>query len=229
MPLQRKLSVSSSQISIQSGNLPFDRPSSNNENFPPLCTTSTSNINSRPTRNVVATITTSFMFHHHTAIRRFSIPSPTASSHCIFETGASSDVPEKPEHLFLLLIASSHRMGASADITKASDEVVICSETLTGISNACSLLCRHLPQPNHLPRWLACATGDGSESSGAKPTSRTSKITKEFSDHATTNPPYLPTNCWAVSHNAEADWSLFFLNSFITCRKSRIASSDCGA
>jgi hypothetical protein len=42
-----------------------------------------------------------------------------------------------------------------------------------------------------------------------KPTSRTSKISKEFSDHDTTNPPYLPTNCWAVSHNAEADWSVF--------------------
>ena len=121
------------RLSIQSGDLPFDRPSSNHENFQPLCTNLISNINSRPMRNVVATITTSFMFHHHAAIRRFCIPSLTASSHRILETGAPSDVPEEPEHLFLLLIASSHRMGASANTTRASNEVAICSETLTGI------------------------------------------------------------------------------------------------
>lgn len=128
----------------------------------------TSDINSRQLRNVVATITTSIMFHHHAAIRRSCIPSLTASSYRILEAGASSDVPEDPEHLFLLLIASSQRMGAPANITRASKEVAICSETLTGISNACSLLCRHLTQSNHLPKWLDCATGDGSEGSGTK-------------------------------------------------------------
>jgi hypothetical protein len=92
----------------------------------------------------------------------------TVSSHRILETGATSDVPEEPEHLFLMLIASSHRMGAPTNITRASNEVAICSETLTGISNACSLLCRHLTQSTHLPRLLDCATGDGSEGSGTK-------------------------------------------------------------
>ena len=159
MSLERKPSLSSAQIPIQSGSLPFDRPSSPLESQTSIAGRQETWLPQSPHL---------FIFHHHAAIRRFCIPSPTASSHCILETGASSDVPEEPEHLFLLLIASSHQMGASADITKASDEAVICSETMTGISNACSLLCRHLPQPNHLPRWLACATGDGSEGSGAQ-------------------------------------------------------------